>query len=325
MDPGKHWQPLARPMGSQGGGLSMNDRNPKVTVCVVTYNQESYIAQCLQSLVEQQTDFDFEVIVGDDGSSDGTVAVVQQFAARYPGIVRTVLHPENIGPTRNYLSVHDIARGIYTAHLDGDDYALPGKLQAQADYLDAHPGCAVVWHRMEVFDDAGTFCVPNLPDVAMFDDGKVCMSDLLAFGSIGYHSSIMYRASARPPHVFDGEVLDFKYAVEFLMSGYAKYLEPVFGGYRLNVHTGISREGNGVRVVRRRYIGHLTGFLQQFPEARRQIFFNSTINLLYDLKARRPTAHLFLALALKSFCLMRPRDFVDYFKKFRRLNPRLTG
>ena len=109
---------------------------PKMSVCVITYNQERYIGQCLQSLVEQKTDFDFEVIVGDDCSTDGTLAVVQEFVNRYPDIVRTILQPTNTGGSKNYLQVHAAAIGTYVAHVDGDDYALPGKLQAQAEVLE---------------------------------------------------------------------------------------------------------------------------------------------------------------------------------------------
>lgn len=73
---------------------------PKVSVCVVTYNQEKYIHECLQSLVDQETDFEFEVIVGDDGSTDGTRAVVVDFARKYPKIVKPLLHEKNNGPTK---------------------------------------------------------------------------------------------------------------------------------------------------------------------------------------------------------------------------------
>lgn len=303
--------------------MTNEDRKPKVSVCVVTYNQEKYIGRCLQSLVDQAADFEFEVIVGDDCSTDATASIVKEFAARYPHVLRAVLHPKNVGHTLNYCSVHGIARGTYVAHMDGDDYALPGKLQAQADYLDAHSGCSAVWHRVEVFDDAGSFCMPNLPNVDMFEDGKITLSDLLAFGSIGVHSSIMYRMSATPDRRLEGEALDYWFAVEFLTSGYGKYLETVLGGYRLNPHTGISRAGNGLYLVRSRYVSHLTQLLAKFPKARRQIFLNSTINLLYDLKARRPTARLFLTLASKSFSFISPREFVAFVKKFRRINPNL--
>ena len=100
---------------------SRMERRPKVSVCVVTYNQKKYIRQCLQSIVDQEADFDFEVIVGDDCSEDGTREIVQEFVERYPGLVKAVLHEKNVGIVVNYRSVHDLARGEYIAHCDGDD------------------------------------------------------------------------------------------------------------------------------------------------------------------------------------------------------------
>lgn len=73
------------------------EKVPKLSVCVITYNQKEYIRQCLQSIVDQETDFDFEVIVGDDCSTDGTRAIVQEFARRYPKVVKPIFSEEYWG------------------------------------------------------------------------------------------------------------------------------------------------------------------------------------------------------------------------------------
>jgi glycosyltransferase involved in cell wall biosynthesis len=92
------------------------------------------------------------VIVGDDVSTDGTRAIVQEFAKRYPQTVIPILHEQNIGPTQNYLAVHNRASGEYIAHIDGDDFALPGKLEKQARILDREPKTAFVVHECRVVD-----------------------------------------------------------------------------------------------------------------------------------------------------------------------------
>ncbi|MDA1381025.1 glycosyltransferase [Plesiomonas shigelloides] len=124
----------------------------KVSVCVVTYNQEKYIAECLQSLVDQVTNFPFEIIVGEDCSTDKTREIVLEFQNKYPDIIKPLLHEQNVGASKNYLMTHAKACGKYIAHMDADDYALPGKLQAQADFLDKNPKCNMVFHRMDVID-----------------------------------------------------------------------------------------------------------------------------------------------------------------------------
>jgi glycosyltransferase involved in cell wall biosynthesis len=303
--------------------MKANKEKPKVSVCVVTYNQEKYIRQCLQSIVNQETSFEFEVIVSDDCSTDGTQAIVQDFAENYPGVVRPIFHEKNIGALKNYIFVHDQAAGEYIAHMDGDDYAIPGKLQIQTDYLDAHPDCSVVWHRMNVFDDSGTFCVPNLPDLSMYEDGIVHLSDVLEFGSITYHSSTMYRSQSRKSRFIDGELIDWYFNVEFLMSGYGKYLEPILGAYRYNDCTGITRKGNGPRKVQKLYASHLEYYLGLLPEYRHKIFTNSILHFLVDVKNLRLSAIYFLKLAWKSKSLISINVFTRALKRYRRMRPKV--
>lgn len=120
------------------------EKIPKVSVCVVTYNQEKYIRQCLQSIVDQETDFYFEVIVGDDCSIDGTRAIVQEFSEKYSCII-PILRKENIGAFKNYIAIHNMARGEYIAHIDGDDYWYPEKISYQARFLDEHPNVSAIF------------------------------------------------------------------------------------------------------------------------------------------------------------------------------------
>ncbi|RJG02933.1 glycosyltransferase family 2 protein [Noviherbaspirillum sedimenti] len=299
------------------------DKNPKVSVCVISYNQEKYIRACLQSIVDQVTDFDFEVIVGDDCSSDGTRNVILEFARQYPGLVIPNFYENKVGGTQNYVATHNLARGKFVAHIDGDDLALPGKLQMQADYLEKHPDCAVVWHRMYVFDDAGSFCVPNLPDLSMYEDGKLYLSDLLEFGSISYHSSTMYRAKARKTRVIEGDALDWSFNVEFLKSGYGKYLEPILGKYRYNKNTGISRKDKGLINTRKLYAFHLEHYLTTLPEFRAFIFINAVLHLLVDLKNRRRSTFYFLRLAIKSKRVAGISTLAKALVRYRQMNPRL--
>lgn len=303
-------------------GLIQKEKIPKVSVCVITYNQEKYIRQCLQSIVDQETNFNFEVIVGDDFSTDGTRQIVAEFADRYPGIIIPVLHANKVGGTENYVDSHNRARGEYVAHIDGDDLALPGKLQTQVNYLDANPDCSVVWHRMNVFDDAESLCTPNLPDLSMYENGKVYLSDLLEFGSVSYHSSTMYRSKSRKTRHIEGEVLDWYFNVEFLMSGYGKYLEPILGKYRF-ISSNNSRKGDGPYRIRKIYALHLEHYLKILPELRKEVFINSMLHFMVDAKNGRISSMLFLKLAMKSLSLVSVNVFIKALIRYRRINPRI--
>lgn len=130
----------------------INDTNDiKVSVCVVTYNQEKYIAECLDSLVSQETDFKFEIIVGEDCSTDGTRAIVQQYVDKYPDIVKPIFHKNNVGAVENVKQVYIAAKGKYIAHMDGDDMALPTKLQKQFDVMERNPQAVICSHNMSKF------------------------------------------------------------------------------------------------------------------------------------------------------------------------------
>lgn len=109
--------------------------SPIVSICIPTYNHERYIARCLESVVAQLPPGEIEILVGDDGSTDRTREIVATYAKTWRDIVRPVFNKNNIGPSGNLSNLIAIANGQYIAHLDGDDYWLPGKLIEQLTLL----------------------------------------------------------------------------------------------------------------------------------------------------------------------------------------------
>lgn len=125
----------------------------KLSVIVPAFKLAPYIHECLLSLLVQKTDFDFEVIVCDDASPDNTYEVISYLKPAYPNLI--VLRNElNLGLVGTMRCLLETATGEYIAYVDGDDLALPGKLQQQVDYLDLHPDCSMVYHESEMFDSA---------------------------------------------------------------------------------------------------------------------------------------------------------------------------
>lgn len=112
----------------------------KLTVAILTYNQEQYICEALDSVLMQEVNFDYEIVVGDDCSKDSTPAILQEYAARYSGKFNLILNTENVGISKNYQNVLYACQGEYIALLEGDDYWTDKtKLQKSVDFLDAHP------------------------------------------------------------------------------------------------------------------------------------------------------------------------------------------
>jgi len=180
-------------MGQQENGAPV-----MVSVMVATYNQEKFIGQTLASIVAQQTDFRFEVIVGEDCSTDGTRAVVEEYAARYPDIVRPIYHATNQGATQNGLACLRLARGKYLACCDGDDFWCDvHRLQYEVDYLEQHPEYIAVNSRCRVVDDAGQeIQLEQIGARVQFwasEAGEFTLADFTAWRMPGHNSALLYR------------------------------------------------------------------------------------------------------------------------------------
>lgn len=114
-----------------------------VTVVVCTYNQEKWIRQTLDSILAQQTEYPFEVIIGEDHGTDGTRSICQEYADKYKNV--TLLPSlENLGVTANWIQCVQAGSGKYIMGCAGDDYwHNPIKIQLQVDFMEAHPECVV--------------------------------------------------------------------------------------------------------------------------------------------------------------------------------------
>jgi glycosyltransferase involved in cell wall biosynthesis len=120
---------------------------PKVSVCMVTYNQERYIAQAIESVLAQETNFRIEIVIGEDCSTDATRLIVRDLAERHPDRIRPLLHERNLGGKQNFMRTYGACQGEYMAILEGDDYwTCPYKLQRQVEALDARPDWSICFH-----------------------------------------------------------------------------------------------------------------------------------------------------------------------------------
>jgi glycosyltransferase involved in cell wall biosynthesis len=122
--------------------------NPKVSVILLTYNHENYIAQSIESILNQETDFEFEILIGEDDSTDDTRKICLEYAQKYPSKIRLFLHHKenkiaaNGVPNGKFNLLYSIemCRGSYIATCEGDDYwHLKQKLQIQTDFMENNP------------------------------------------------------------------------------------------------------------------------------------------------------------------------------------------
>lgn len=144
---------------------------PLVSVCMTTYNHAPYIAQAIESVLMQRTDFAVEIVIGEDCSTDNTLTICQHYQTLYPDIVRVVTGSSNIGMRANYRRTIAACRGKYVAMCDGDDYFTdPEKLQLQVDLLENNPEIAMCYTRSERKGDSSSEIYPSGALHTTFED-----------------------------------------------------------------------------------------------------------------------------------------------------------
>jgi glycosyltransferase involved in cell wall biosynthesis len=133
------------------GGEMIAD--PLLSVCVQTYQHAEFIEECLKAILSQEVDFRYEIIIGEDGSTDDTRRICEKFVKAHPGVIRLFSHSRennikiNGKPSSRFNMLYNLyhARGKFLAFCDGDDYWIDkNKLQKQVDFLKANPEIGMV-------------------------------------------------------------------------------------------------------------------------------------------------------------------------------------
>ena len=172
---------------------------PLVSVCMTTYNHEQYIAQAIESVISQQFNFDVEIIIGEDCSTDNTIAICREYKAKYPECIRIVTSENNIGMHANYRRTIEACRGKYIAMLDGDDYFTdPDKLQMQVDLLE-RTGAAMCYTRSERRSDNDSVIYPPQAELHTTFDKMLILNTAENCTTLALRTKILdYYAEVQP-------------------------------------------------------------------------------------------------------------------------------
>lgn len=126
---------------------------PLVSVTMLAYRHEKFIAQAIESIIEQQCNFPIEIIIGEDCSPDRTREIVLSYQRRYPQLIRVLTSDKNIGMQANAARCAAASRGKYRASCEGDDYWCdPTKLTRQIAVFERYPDCVLVFHAAKTVD-----------------------------------------------------------------------------------------------------------------------------------------------------------------------------
>lgn len=167
-----------------------------VSISMITYNHEKYIEEAIESILMQNVDFKFEIVIGDDCSPDNTQMIIQKYANQYPDLIKPILRNENIGTLKNLDDINKRCRGKYIIILEGDDYWTDSnKLQSQFEFLEANSEYVAVASWCEVVDENGNISdeITNKYDVFNFNKNIYSLEDYQRGKIPGHMNTILFR------------------------------------------------------------------------------------------------------------------------------------
>lgn len=229
-------------------------KNPTVSVLMLAYNHEAYLARAIEGVLAQVVDTQLELIIGEDCSEDDTLEIAVRYQNEYPDLIRVIAVDTNSGPTMNHRRVMLAARGEFCAYLDGDDYWLPGKLAKQISYLRENENCSAIFTNALTVDQFGT-------RIGVFNDvgnGQYDLSALIRHGNFLNTSSLLYRASSLDALLTIQEpFIDYRWHLLLGQTGYLAQIPDLLTVYRVGSTGSMVSQANDR--VRRLYWDALIG------------------------------------------------------------------
>jgi glycosyltransferase involved in cell wall biosynthesis len=219
-------------------------KGPRVSVLMIAYNVEKYIEEALRSVLMQEVDFRYEIVIGEDCSTDNTRDILQEFARRHEDRIRLILRERNLGMNRNFFSTYAECEGKFIALLDGDDYwTSPQKLQKQVDFLERHPEYSVCFHNADVvYEDDSEPPHPfhmRTPDRRLsraFPREVSTLEDIVG-GNFMQTGAVVFRAGLidhLPQWVYKMPTFDWPLHVLNAEKGLIRYIDEVMSVYRVH-------------------------------------------------------------------------------------------
>jgi glycosyltransferase involved in cell wall biosynthesis len=205
----------------------------KITVLIITYNHEAFISQTLESVLMQKTNFDYEILISEDHSTDSTRDLIGQYQKKNPEKIKLLLSEKNQNDNEVLVRGLLAAQGQYIAMSDGDDYwTSPNKLQKQVDFLDAHPECVVCFHNVLGFYQDGSkeaylVSPPDQKNYSTIED--LLYEDFIPTCSVMFRNGLVEEFPDWYKSIFAADWSLFIFLAQY---GKIGYINEVMGAYR---------------------------------------------------------------------------------------------
>lgn len=211
----------------------------KLSILLITYNQEKYVKECLESILMQRIPFDVEIVMLDDCSTDSTLLIADQILKQSRHNYRILTNDQNIGISKNYQKGFKECKGDFIAVIEGDDYWTdPERLAKHVTFLESHRECVMSYNRIiYYYEDSMRFVVHEWNGKEDFD--YVTTSQLAVRNCIGNLSACVFRNSViqkLSQDLFDLEIADWMLGMALGQFGLIAHLKEAMSVYR--IHSG---------------------------------------------------------------------------------------
>lgn len=202
------------------------------SIWMITYNHENFISDALDSILMQEVNFKYEIVIGEDCSTDGTRELIKSYQLKYPDIIIPIFYETNVGLHQNFINVMNKCRGKYIALCEGDDFWTdPCKLQKQVDFLEINEKFSMACNSSSEVDQHGTEF-----KIAKREESVIDLAMLLREGWFIRTASIVFRREAIrtgfPDFFYTAYSTDYILQVMILKHGKCRYFPEVMSAYR---------------------------------------------------------------------------------------------
>lgn len=225
--------------------------NPLVSVLMITYNHEKFIAQAIESVLMQHVNFKYEIVIGEDCSTDRTKNIVVDYQKKYSNRIKLLLQETNVGMHKNFIDTYYSCQGKYIALLEGDDYWTdPHKLQKQVDFLEANPEYVICFHPIKIWKEdeqqlVGDYITRNVPETT--DIYELTKGNYIHTPSVLYRNGLIKNF---PAEFYKSPAGDYFLHMLNAQFGKIKKLPDYMAVYRMHDKGVWAKNDSDVRIVK---------------------------------------------------------------------------
>ncbi|MBN2396547.1 MAG: glycosyltransferase [Candidatus Atribacteria bacterium] len=261
-----------------------------VSIICMTYNHENYIADAIESFLMQKSNFNYEILIHDDASTDRTPEIIKQYESKYPDLIKPIYQTENqyskgvkVGRFNR-----ERAKGKYIAICEGDDYWTdPYKLQKQVDYMEKYPECSICVHAAYRVSPEK---IKKKPYIRPNRGNKIFTTEevIEGGGSLFATNSILYPAvfcKNRPDFQENAPIGDYPLVIYLALQGTVYYIDEFMSAYRVGIKGSWTSMMSSASIERR--VVHTNKIVDMLNEINRYAEYKYDITIKKKIKNNR--------------------------------------